>query len=215
MAGKVTKEALEANLLLSKILNKGAVDTSAETSEAVLSDEELDEILEAKEEKPARKKKKASGGIKTTVGKGMGEKPNYLPDWDKAELPKSTTIDIFFPGHDIHYKEQFWPVPDRTIIYTVGLVKFAQGAYNCCEDAGLDKEVCNKAKSGEIRVYDIKTFEDCKIEVKSLGCIVVESKNGKIIKTLHLNEKGIKCTSLDINRVNKKLTELMNSFLVF
>ena len=206
MSGKITKEALEANYLLSRILNNGAVDNSAETYEEVIPDEELDAVLEAKDEKPARKKK-SSGGIKTTVGKGMGEKPNYLPDWDKAELPKSTTIDIFFPGHDIHYKEQLWPVPDRTITYTVELAKFAQ--------AGLSKDVCNKAKSGEIRVYDIKTFEDCKIEVKSLGCITVESRNGKIVKTLHLNEKGIKCTSLDINRVNKKLTELMNSFLVF
>lgn len=214
MSGKITKEALEANYLLSRILNNGAVDNSAETYEEVIPDEELDAVLEAKDEKPARKKK-SSGGIKTTVGKGMGEKPNYLPDWDKAELPKSTTIDIFFPGHDIHYKEQLWPVPDRTITYTVELAKFAQAAYNCCESAGLSKDVCNKAKSGEIRVYDIKTFEDCKIEVKSLGCITVESRNGKIVKTLHLNEKGIKCTSLDINRVNKKLTELMNSFLVF
>lgn len=207
MSTTISKEALEANSLFRKLSGKTDVDINEQRDDS-LTDifNEIDNI--GVEEKT--KKKKRGSGIKTNVGKGMGEKPDYLPDWDKAQLPKSIDVDIFFPQHFIHYKEQLWPVHDRTIKYNIELCRFPQLAYNCLERAGYSKEDCLRAKSGEIRVYDIKTYESAKIEVKSLGTVILEEVNGKIKKTLVLNTKGISKTSLEQKDVKQRITKKMN-----
>lgn len=112
--------------------------------------------------------------------------------WRYANLKKSANIDVTIDYHEISYKEQKWPVPSRTMQYKIELVESPIVAKNIATKIyGNDENALKNAYEGVDRYYEIKTYENCKTEVKSLGFIsfIYMKSTGQIVHKIMLRDE--------------------------
>lgn len=93
-----------------------------------------------------------------------------MPDLEKFnKLNRNTTIGVEQYAHDIHYKEQIWGIPKRTIEYRLELVTNKKIATDIAVMFG-DKtpEALRDAENGEVRYIRIVSYENIPYRSKEI-----------------------------------------------
>lgn len=132
------------------------------------------------------------------------------------ELQKSQEIKVSFRGHDIPYKDQLWPVGQRTVTYYIELVEKTGLAKNLAvkfcpkERPELKDELVRKALSGEHMFYRIVTFENVPSYSSVLGYVRVTSSGSKDIR---LDAENIKKSNVNYDALGKKVKEALKGMI--
>lgn len=206
---KYTKEELNA-MKIQAMLN--GVDPSTIMNEEVETDIDI-EIEEDNDKKKTKKKRKVSKlNVVGTENQTFTTKQTYLETKEKyKKLPQSVGMKVVFNEHDIHYKEQHWPIPERVVEYNLELIKIPKVAKDVAEKmSNGDKEEIEKAYNGDVRYYQIVTYENVLAVVSKIGYIRVENKDKKFSVSAKVLEKTLKQYKVNSNRVKKNAVKLLS-----
>lgn len=179
---------------------------------STLPDAEDDDIeIEIVDEKP--KKKQGRTKSKDKEVKKPAERPK-VPVVGKFEnLPKSLKLPVLFFGHDIHYKEQLWGIPKRTVIYNIELMDNPKLCVDVCKKFKDTPEDIQRAREGKARYYRIVTFESVVSQVTTIGWVKVAlNKDGKFISSTSLMSK-LKEYSINSENLKKDIQKTMQQAL--
>lgn len=193
------KSAIEA-MEIYKMLNGTSPDEDAILEEAVKNEEK-----KPKQSKSTSKKKE----VKLVDSKDKG----LLPKCEFAKLEEKGQMTIFFKEHHIDYKEQKWPVPDRTVNYDILLVRTENEARRISDILHNNSEEDRKrAVKGLVRYYKIAAAENVNNDVSIVAYVeVVNTKNGPSFRIMTNNgvlkkyNASIDDVSYDIRREMLKI----------
>lgn len=138
-----------------------------------------------------------------------------LPPCKFAKLAERSEVNIRFNEHSIHYKEQDWPIPERTVVYNIKLIKSRGMAKNISEKIyGPGAEENGDAFAGITRYYEVLTYENVNNDAKTLAYVQVLSNDGKpAFRILWANEI-VKKYKVDKDLANKRLTNKLRKMIV-
>lgn len=204
---KYSKEELEAMKV--QALLQG-IDPSTIKNEEIDLDKQIDEAFE---EATATAKKKTSTRKKKEEKVFKQEYLPVLPEFEN--LKKELTLNVTFSQHDIHYKEQLWPIPEVKRTYRVELVKIPVQARRIAElvSKGNQAEMA-KAYTGVVRYFKLACYETVPYAARELGYIRVSCVDGKlasrafpllsVAKDNHVNPEKLK------KDLNKKAADIIS-----
>lgn len=139
-----------------------------------------------------------------------------MPDLEKFnKLNRNTTIGVEQYAHDIHYKEQIWGIPKRTIEYRLELVTNKKIATDIAVMFG-DKtpEALRDAENGEVRYIRIVSYENIPYRSKEIGYIkVVCDHDGKLKSKTLLKNAAMKENNINPEKVKKTLENVKDKLL--
>lgn len=139
-----------------------------------------------------------------------------VPDLEKFnKLNRNTTIGVEQYAHDIHYKEQIWGIPKRTIEYRLELVTNKKIATDIAVMFG-DKtpEALRDAENGEVRYIRIVSYENIPYRSKEIGYIkVVCDNDGKLKSKTLLKNAAMKENNINPEKVKKTLENVKDKLL--
>lgn len=114
-----------------------------------------------------------------------------LQDCDFAEIKKSEKFIVILHGHDIHYKEQLWPIEERKVIYEAARVDSRTKAKRICKDMYSDKvteEQLEDAYEGKTRYYEVRVLSEIvPYRITTLGYIEIKPNKKNMIKLFRKN----------------------------
>lgn len=191
---KSTREAME----LFAMLNGGAPVVPNE-------DAILDEAVRIETGKAPSKKKKNN---KTVESKPVNT--GLLPTCTFAKLANSGEMTVFFKEHYIQYKEQQWPVPDRTVRYEIKLITTVHEAKRISEivsnNSAKEKE---EAAKGLIRYYKVVAAENVNNDVTTIAYVKVVNVKGAPSFMILTNNGVLKKYNANIEDVSYELKRKM------
>lgn len=173
---KISEEAMNAAYIAALLSGKDLSTSVSETD----TDEttEVDVVFE--DEIPKEKKKKAPKDKKEKKPKeeDLPKEVPMLPEYTGGEILKETKFPVKFNEHNIYYKDQVWPIKERTVMYTLTRVDLPQQAVNIAARLHNEEdEWKNKARLGDNRYLVLMTAdENVKNEVRQLAYVEVTDK---------------------------------------
>lgn len=204
----MTKEELEA-MRIAALLR--GVSPSELSSEAFNNEDDDFEIEIVDEEKP---KKKGKGRAKKK--EDVPKKPStiqFVNGLEKADTKVGFSVE--FNAHDIHYKEQLWPIPSREVKYNLEVSKWSGYSNHVAKDfiekgklKGIKLEDEKVAISeGRVMYVKITTYENVNSCVKDIGHIRIEMVNEKPKMIFDIKKKIIKDNHANVDKVEKNIKE--------
>ena len=186
---KYTKEEIEA-MKVQALLS--GVDPSTIQNEEVDLDTEIDEAFEEATESN-KKKKKSTAKKKKDEPLCQQEYLDTLPEYEN--LKTNLTLHVVFNQHDIHYKEQLWPIPIVNHTYNIELVKIPMVAKRIAGIVSKNNSVeMDKAYKGLVRYFKVACHETVPFAGRELGYIRVSVKDGVLVsKAFPLFEQAREC----------------------
>lgn len=192
---KSTREAME----LFAMLNGG-------TPLVPNEDAILDEAIRNEKGKVTSKKK-------TSNNKEVDSRPvntGLLPTCTFAKLANSGEMTVFFKEHYIQYKEQQWPVPDRTVRYEIKLITTVHEAKRISEivsnNSAKEKE---EAAKGLVRYYKVVAAENVNNDVTTIAYVKVINVKGAPSFMILTNNGVLKKYNANIEDVSYELKRKM------
>lgn len=195
---KYTKEELEAMKI--QALLQG-IDPSTITNEVIEDDidELVEEAVNPKKKRGTTKKKKEETVFKQ-------EYIETLPEY--ANLKTDLTLNVTFNQHDIHYKEQLWPIPLVNRTYKVELVKIPIAAKRIAELVSKNNITeMDKAYRGQVRYFKLVCYDTVPYAAKELGYIRVSVKDGKLVSKAFPLLKEAKENHINPDKLKKDLNK--------
>lgn len=209
MKKTISQEAMNAAYIASLLSGKDlSTKVDVNTDDLIMEDEEqvqVEVVFEDEITKEKKKRTKKASGEKKKEDEP--KKVDKLPDWKLGEIKKETKFPVKFNAHDIPYKEQLWPIEERTVMYVLARVEIPQQAVNIAERIHSKGTNVNewkaKARTGENRYLLLLTHdENVKGEVRQLAYVEVTADK----KVRFLIEKEI----CERNHVD---TDLLNEYM--
>ena len=205
---KQEMEAMKVQALLA------GLDPSTIQNEEVELDNKIDEAYEEACKEAVSKKKKNSTSKKKEEAPIIKERVIEMrPEFER--LRKDLTMNVIFNQHDIHYKEQFWPIPvvDRT--YNVELVKIPKQARDIAEMLSkADTREMERAYKGLVRYFKLVCYGTVPYRARELGYIRVSVKDGKLISQAFPLLKVAAANNISVEKlkkdINKKAIEVIS-----
>ena len=152
------------------------------------------------DEEEVTPKKKSHHKKKEGTGNSDEDKPVPKKKIDYAEL---VSINVHVPEHNIHYKEQDWPVCERNLTYSLRRVSVTKREVDIMKEVGFERE-----EGVVYRVYEIVTYDKITNDLTRIGYVIRSSK--KKVFTF-LNIELLKKHQINISKVEKSLKkELQN-----
>jgi hypothetical protein len=201
-ATKYTEEEMNAMRISAMLQGMNPDDIQNQLANAFEDEEDFDiEIID--EEKPKKKRKSTS-----KIDKVGSEKQEFttklttipeLPEFENVK--RNLSIPVTLNSHDIHYKEQYWGIPTRTLNYMLEIVKIPKVAKDISNIMNASsEEERNKAVAGEVRYFKIVNYdENVPYTARELGYIKLSrDKQGRLKARTHLLH-----TALTQNRINE------------
>lgn len=210
---KYTKEELNA-MRINAMLQ--GIDPSTITNEPIEDTEDF-EIEIVDEEKPKKKKKAKSKSLPigsenqtfTTTQQFIEEREEF------KGLRTSIDFNITYNEHDIHYKEQYWGIPERTVKYSIELVKIPKVAKDISDLMNNNSPVeRDKAEKGLVRYYKVVTYENVVHKIKEVGYIKVVNNKGKFAGTVKVLGNILKSSNANPEKVTKNLMKVLNDIIL-
>ena len=200
---KYTEEEMQAMKVMAMLQG---VDPST------IQNEEVEDIeIEIEDEKPKKRKAKAKEVTVGSENQVFTTKQRFIEDREEfAKLKKQIDMHINFNEHDIHYKEQYWGIPERTVLYHLELVKLpkvAQDISNLMNDNSLEER--EKADKGLVRYYKVVTYENVVSKIREIGYVKVENKNGRMSCTIKVLGTTLKQCNANPDRVKKTISRVV------
>lgn len=154
------------------------------------------------------RKKSTSGSTKGTRKPKEEPKPKKMDLIEMkdefSKLPVKIEFEVYFKKHDIHYKDQFWGINERTVPYVLELIKQPKPAKDASDFINGDSyEKRVRAAEGDDRYYKVVSYANIPYKVSSLGYIKVTFKDGELKSVTKLKMAEIKECNADPEAVKK------------
>jgi hypothetical protein len=169
---------------------------------------------DAKPKKGRKGKKKEHDSTATVTGMSTMRKITEAEQF--KGLKRDLTMSATLSSHEIHYKEQYWPVPTRVIDYLIEIVENPKVAKDISDMMNNKSEAeRKKAEDGEVRYFKIINYDiNIPYRARELGYIKVYKDNSDKLKTrIHLLDDMLKLNNIDYNKtlklVEKKAAEII------
>ena len=183
---------------------------------STIQNEEITVEEEPKTKKPAKKrvpkvKDKVIGSenqVFTTTQKFVPELEIY------SRLKHSLPLMVSYHEHDIHYKDQFWNIPQRSVRYEIELVKAPRVARDIAMMITKSEVEVAKADEGLVRYYKVVSYESILHKIKEIAYVRVEYKNGKFITNTFIKSKLLKESNANPEKVKANLDKLVANSLI-
>lgn len=206
---KYTKE--EMNAMRINAMLQG-IDPSTLFNEEEEEDEIEIEIVEDVEEKPKKKKKSSSQEVRVgSENQVFTTTQSFIEERDEFKrLPKSLEVRVNFNEHDIHYKEQFWNIPRRAVVYNVELVKnpkVAADISNIMNNNSVPEK--DKARQGLVRYYKVVTYENVLSRLREIAYVKVINNNGKLTYQIKVLNQLLKECKANPENVKKAIVNVV------
>ena len=167
---KMTEAELDA-MRLNALIN------GADLSKIDANDDFDIEIINEKPKKKTRTKKSSP----------EPKKIDEIPLLDMYKNLRNGRVDIKFNQHDIHYKDQFWDIPPRTVEYQIELVKIPK----------IAADISQKFHSRKNKEYAKVTVGD----------------KGKLEHRLAIEKEALSKSNVNVKKVIKNIDDTMKSLL--
>lgn len=169
------------------------------------------------EDEPKKKKKTRKKKVEEPVGsekQTFTTKQAFLGEWEHGDLGKTRPINVVFGNHDIPYKEQLWPVPERIIVFNVERIDIPKVALNAAEaiHKDLTDEQKSEVKNGTIRYYKIVTYEAIPADSNYLGYVEVRPN---ATTKIYLRDNILKLRKVDKKAVTKAVKTAISELVAF
>lgn len=155
---------------------------------------------------------------KKTITKKSAPAPKKIDEIPLLDLYKNLRngrVDVKFNQHDIHYKDQFWDIPPRTVEYQIELVKIPKIAADISQK--FYRKSANeaaKARAGETRYYSIRTYESVLSSIVTIAYAkVTPDDKGKLKSRLAVEKEALSKSNANVNKVIKNIDNTMKLLL--
>lgn len=157
-----------------------------------------------------------------TITKNLAPAPKKIDEIPLLDLYKNLRngkVDVKFNQHDIHYKDQFWDIPPRTVEYQIELVKIPKIAADISQKfySRQNKEAAKaaaKARAGETRYYSIRTYESVLSSIVTIAYAkVTPDDKGKLKSRLAVEKEALSKSNANVNKIIKNIDDAMKSLL--
>ena len=155
--------------------------------------EEVDAAITGKRKKKASTTKKT--GAKRTSKKKTAEQEieeaerrreaDKLPTVDWADFTDGVRFAVVLNKHDIPYKEQLWPVPERTVVYVLSQAhnKTQAVAYGKeFTDGKITDELRQKVDAGDSMFFKVRVLDGVIVPTRIMELGVVEVAKDKRVR---------------------------------
>lgn len=202
---QIEKEDMQAAYLRALLNGEIPVEEESDAEEASGGVEVVFED-ETKKKKKTKKKKVEEQTFTT--------KQAFLGEWEHGDLGKTRPINVVFGNHDIPYKEQLWPVPERTIVFNVERIDIPKVALNAAEaiHKDLTDDQKSEVKNGKIRYYKIVTYEAIPADSNYLGYVEVRPN---ATTKIYLRDNILKLRKVDKKAVTKAVKKAISELVAF
>lgn len=202
---QIEKEDMQAAYLRALLNGEIPVEEESGTEDASGGVEVVFED-EPKKKKKTRKKKVEEQTFTT--------KQAFLGEWEHGDLGKTRPINVVFGNHDIHYKEQLWPIPERNIVFNVERIDIPKVALNAAEaiHKDLTDDQKSEVKNGKIRYYKIVTYEAIPADSNYLGYVEVRPN---ATTKIYLRDNILKLRKVDKKAVTKAVKKAISELVEF
>lgn len=182
MKKTISEEAMNAAYIASLLSGKDLSTKEVDDTDGLIMEEEEQAPVEVvfEDEIPKEKKKKQTKEKKVAKQKEeeLPKEVEMLPEWGLGDIKKETKFPVKFNAHNIPYKEQLWPIQERTVMYVLTRADMPQQAVNIAERMHSKhtdvKDWMAKARTGENRYLVLLTHdENVKGEVRQLAYVEV------------------------------------------
>ena len=203
---KMTESELDA-------MRVNALINGTDLSNMSINDDFDIDIIDDKPKKKTRAKKQAQAP----------KKMDEIPLLDKYRKLKNGRINVKFNQHDIHYKDQLWDIPPRTVEYQIELVKIPKIAADISQKfytksiKVFDKAnagAAAKARAGEVRYYAVRTYESVLSSLVTIAYAKVNTNDkGNFEHRLCIEKEALSKSNANVNKFTKSLDNTMKSLL--
>lgn len=201
---KVSAKAVEASNLLARL--QGIDTSTASTTE---------EVEIEFEDEPKKKEKTATKGRSRAKQPVTPKQPDRVPDLDVFKaLRRNEKLSVQQNQHDIHYKEQIWGIPSRTITYNLEVISNPKVAKDTAILFKLGTpEDLKQAESGEVRYLRIVSYENIPYRSREIGYVRVISTGRGLSGQILLKNKEMKENNINPDQVKRRLNKQMDRLL--
>lgn len=199
MKKTISEEAMNAAYIASLLSGKDLSTKEVDDTDGLIMEDEEQAPVEVifEDEIPKEKKKKSTKAkAKKKKEEDTVKEVELLPEWELGNIKKETKFPVKFNAHDIPYKEQLWPIQERTVMYTLARADMPQQAANIAErmhNKSIDvKSWKEKARAGVNRYLLLTTYdENVKGEVRQLAYVeVTEDKKIRFMVEKEICERN-------------------------
>lgn len=161
------------------------------------------------EEKPKRKSRKKES-------KSTPVAQHLVPELEQfAKLNRGLKLNVNYNEHDIHYKEQLWNIPTRTIEYEIELVrniKLAKDMADMFSHGSAEER--KKAEEGIVRYFKVINHEENVYhKIKEIAYIKVVEDNGKFRTQLYVKSKLLKENNANPEKVKNNINKVIKNLV--
>lgn len=204
---KMTKE--EENAMKIQAMLQGISFEDLLEANMLAEDDDDIEIEIEDEEKPKRKSRKKES-------KSTPVAQHFVPELEQfAKLNRGLKLNVNYNEHDIHYKEQLWNIPTRTIEYEIELVRNIKIAKDMANmfNHGSDEER-KKAEEGIVRYFKVINHEENVYhKIREIAYIKVVEDNGKFRTQLYVKSKLLKENNANPEKVKNNINKVIKNLV--
>lgn len=189
-----------------------------ESEDEVINGIEVDIDLDGKKKKSRKGSGTKAKKVKKTDEEIAAEKAaaDRLPECEFADLKKSEKFIVVLNHHEIHYKEQRWPIEERKVVYEASRVDSRLSAKRVVRSMYGDRvtqEQIDKADSGEVRYYEIRVLNEVvPTRVTCLGYIEIKKDKKNIIRLFKQNLETHNISYDEVLKDVKKVVKLIATY---
>lgn len=175
-----------------------------------------EEITVEKEKKPAKKRvPKVKDKVIGSENQVFTTTQKFVPELECYEkLKPSIPLMVSYHEHDIHYKDQFWNIPQRSVRYEVELVKQPKVAKDIAFMITKNDTEVERAAEGIVRYYKVVSYESILHKIKEIAYVRVEYKNGKFKTDTFVKANLLKESNANPDKVRSNLEKLVAGSLI-
>lgn len=185
------------------------IDTSSKSS-SVESEVDVEVIDIDKTQKKSKPK------TKSAPKENVEPRQILVPELEKfSKLNRNVKINVQQSNHEIHYKEQIWNIPSRTIEYKLEVVtnqKISKDIAMIFKDN--TPEALKMAEDGEVRYIKIVSYENIPYRSREIGYIKVfcDDRGGLKTKAIFRNT-AMKENNINADKVKRSVEKVRDQLL--
>lgn len=181
---------------------------------------EIPDGLESEAQKKKKAKSKTTKTTKTTKTRKTKAEPvepvpREVPMLDAFKQVKDNIeVDVTYNEHDIHYKEQLWGIPERTVTYVIKPVTGIKAAKDISDIMHkCSAEERERAAQGLTRYYSVVTYENVLHKLHEIGYVRIRCKDKKLRASILMKSKLLKENNANPDKIKKKMSKKVQLML--
>lgn len=202
MGAELDSRAIEAARVLAMINGTEPIELTDDMFE--------DDIIAEENGKKPKKKSKAKSKAKAKVEEEV-KRPCIEMQEQFNCLLNDMDINVDFFKHNIRYKEQDWPIPERVVEYHAELITVPKLSKDASiYFSGNNAEENEKAYNGDTRYLRVVTYDTVLAKLSVIGYVKIAYMSGKLISKVKLNKELLNSSNANCESITSKLYSVVN-----